>query len=205
MKEPDNYEAIRNDRHPPSTEHTNMPQHGNISHIILLDHLHPLTAIFIDDKAPRVHDFAVKDDDDFLGRDHDHRATVHQSLQHQSNPTTSNDRASISSSTGKVPSIHMLPNQSVDPLKLVRQLELTAFIYIGAASVLAFLLGKWGFGLLIAIPLISIPGVLYYIFGYQPNKDMNWNIEKQEGMKSVSNLAIQACGLITYALVVIYS
>lgn len=99
----------------------------------------------------------------------------------------------------------MLPNQSVDPLKLVRQLELTAFIYIGAASVLAFLLGKWGFGLLIAIPLISIPGVLYYIFGYQPNKDMNWNIEKQEGMKSVSNLAIQAYGLITYALVVIYS
>lgn len=151
-----------------------------------------------DDKAPRVHDFApTTDDDDFLGRDHDHRANVHQSLQQQSN-SINNDGATTSSSVAKAPSLHMLPNQSVDPLQLVKQLEFTAFKYIGAASALAFLLGKWGFSLLVAIPLISIPGVLYYIFGHQPNKDLNWNIEKQEGMKSVStNLAIEVHGLIT--------
>lgn len=28
MKEPDSHEAISNDRQPPSTEHTNMPQDG---------------------------------------------------------------------------------------------------------------------------------------------------------------------------------
>lgn len=148
-----------------------------------------------DDKAPRVHDhdFApTKDDDDFLGRDHDHRANIHQSLQQRSN-SIMNDKATTSSLAAKAPSLHMLPNQSVDPLQLVKQLEFTAFKYIGAASALAFLLGKWGFSLLIAIPLISIPGVLYYLFGHQPNKDLNWNIEKQEGMKSVStNLAIEA-------------
>ena len=155
------------------------------------DHYH------VDDKAPRAYDFAVKNDNDFLGRDHDHRATVHQSLQQRSN-SIYNDRATTSSSAGKAPSLHMLPAQSVDPLQLVKQLEFTAFKYIGAASVLAFLLGKWGFSLLIAIPLILIPGALYYILGYQPNKEMNWNIEKQQGMKSVSCPAIKVRGFINF-------
>ncbi|KAI9494174.1 hypothetical protein BDB00DRAFT_819957 [Zychaea mexicana] len=83
-------------------------------------------------------------------------------------------------------SINMIAkDRATEPAKLIRQLEFTAFQYIGGVCAISFLLGKFGFSVILAIAAVALGGVGYWIFGTQPRRDLDWQLDKQKEVESL--------------------
>ena len=73
-----------------------------------------------------------------------------------------------------------------EPVRLVQQLEFTAFKYIIAACSISFLLGKYGLSVILAIAFVIISGTAYWYIGTRPaKKDLEWQLDNEDEMESV--------------------
>ncbi|KAI7856661.1 hypothetical protein BDC45DRAFT_437272 [Circinella umbellata] len=73
-----------------------------------------------------------------------------------------------------------------EPAKLVQQLEFTAFKYIIAACTTSFLLGKYGFSVILAIAFVAISCTAYWYIGTRPSKkDLEWQLDNENEIESL--------------------
>lgn len=83
------------------------------------------------------------------------------------------------------------PLLPIQPDELITNLQLKAMKYIIVACFICYFVGRFRFGYIFGATIISLCAWGYWNLGRVSSRGLEWQLEKQDGMKSVSNTAPQ--------------
>ncbi|KAI8391836.1 uncharacterized protein BYT42DRAFT_543323 [Radiomyces spectabilis] len=78
-----------------------------------------------------------------------------------------------------------LPLEPTDPDTLIKGLELNALKYIVVACFVCYLCGRFRFGIFFGLLTIAGGAMAFWILGQETKKGLEWQLEKQEGMRTL--------------------
>lgn len=104
--------------------------------------------------------------------------------QQKSPPTKAERRKSTATKTTKTAATIVY----ADPVKLVRNIEFKALVFIVSLCAVCFLLGRWNFGVLILIATVTAASCAYWYLGRQTDAGSDWRLDKQKNLKTVSSM-----------------
>jgi Ca2+-dependent lipid-binding protein len=78
------------------------------------------------------------------------------------------------------------PLLPIEPSELIKNLQIKAVKYIIVACFISYFMGRFRFGYIIGTIIISLCAWGYWNLGRVSSKGLEWQLEKQESMKSVS-------------------
>ncbi|KAI8979253.1 hypothetical protein BDF20DRAFT_974130 [Mycotypha africana] len=93
------------------------------------------------------------------------------------------DQSSITSKKSRLH--HSTPLEPVQPEDLVWNLQIKALKYIIVASVVCYLVGRWKYGIIFGFLLICFCAWAYWNLGRTSSEGLQWQLEKQEGLKTL--------------------
>lgn len=88
---------------------------------------------------------------------------------------------------------HATPLKPIQPDELVWNLQIKAIKYILVACLVCYLAGRLRFGYIMGAIIISLCAWAYWNLGRTSSAGLEWQLEKQENMKSVCNFVVIKC------------